>query len=222
MTFSSTRRMVLAGGGLMLLAATLAGVTGCASAFGTIAYVIQGDEVKPACKKLEGKVAIVCRPRAATTYQFSDVAMELGRALNRKISSKVKPKKCQIVPQQKVEEYCDGMEAESDFVEIGKAMGADQVIGVDLVNYNHIVGTNVWQGHAQVNVQLIDVKTGEILFEPESLPEYVFPKDQPVSSTDKDEGSFQSEYIRRLANFVSKLFVPYDRNDEVCVRMEGM
>ncbi|MDO4582714.1 MAG: hypothetical protein Q4D62_01290 [Planctomycetia bacterium] len=198
---------------LILMGGMLVTLAGC-SAFGTIAYIIHGDEVAPPCKKMKGKVAIVCRPRASTSYQYSEVAMELSRALNRKIQAGIKkPKECQVVNQQKVEEYCDGMEAESDFQEIGKAVGADQVIGIDLLSYNHIAGTNVWQGRADMNVQLIDVATGNVLYEPPFLNEYVFPKSSVVAAGEQSERAFQNEYIQRLANYISKQFVPYDRTE---------
>lgn len=209
----------------MCLALTLAGLcfgsaVGCGQALGVLSRAIVGDNIDPACMVMEGKVAVVCRPRASTSYQYGDVSIELAKALNsriqvgiRQFKKKKKRESIQMISQEKVEKYCDGMEAESDFVEIGRAVGADQIIAVDLLGFNHIAGTNVWQGHADMNVQLIDVKTGDVLFEPESLPEYVYPRDYVIPSTDMNEWNFQREYIRRLAKYISRQFTPYDRYD---------
>lgn len=213
---SSRRNFFLWG----LLAVVCVTLSGCAHALGVLAVAIKGDDVDPPCMVMEGKVCVVVRPRASTSYQYGDVAVTLAKALNTKLTlgvkkfrKKKKRESITFIPQDEVEKYCDGMEAESDFVEIGKAVGADQVIAVDLLAFNHIAGTNVWQGHADMNVQLIDVKTGDVLYQPEALPEYVYPRNHPVSSSDQNEWNFQREYILRLGNYLSKQFVPYDRTD---------
>lgn len=194
--------------------ALLCTLGGCAHFAGVVASAWKGDTVDPPCKNMEGKVAIVCRPRASSSYQYSGIAVELARDLNKDIGPRIKkPKKCQLVPQKEIEQYCDGMESESDFQEIGKAVGADQVICVDLISYNHVAGTNVWQGRAEVNVQLLDVKTGNVLYEPENLYEYIFPKSSVVPSTEMKEYNFQSSYLKKLAHHIGKNFVPYDRTE---------
>lgn len=205
---------------LLTLALLLPSLCGCGQALGILLRTIKGDDVDPPCMIMEGKVAVVCRPRASTSYQYGDVSCELAKALRTKIllgvqkfKKKKKRESIELIPQEEVEKYCDGMEAESDFVEIGRAVGADQVIAVDLLGFNHIAGTNVWQGRADMNVQLIDVKTGDVLYQPEAMPEYVYPRNHPVPSTDQNEWNFQREYILRLGNYISKQFVPYDRFD---------
>lgn len=184
---------------------------GCAAACGTLAYIIKGTEVDPECKALKGKVVVVCRPRPGAAYQYGDAAQVLARSLNRMLSAKHNPKKVQFIHQQDVEEYCGGMEASMDFQEIGKALNADQVIAVDLMSYNHIVGTNVWQGKADVNVQLIDVPTGNVIYEPESVDTYVYPPNRFES--EMNEMKFQQNYINHLANYISKFFCRHDPRD---------
>ncbi|MBQ4144034.1 MAG: hypothetical protein IJD43_11235 [Thermoguttaceae bacterium] len=201
----------------LLAALCLTCVTGCGQALGVLIHGFKGDNLDPPCMEMEGKVAVIVRPRASTTYQYGDVSNELARVLNVKIGlglknfKKKKREKITLIPHDRIQEYSDGMHAETDFVEIGKAVGADQVVAVDLLGYNHIAGTNVWQGHANVNVQLIDVKTGDIVYQPDSLAEYIYPRNNVVSATDKSEFDFQREYILRLGNYISKQFVPYSR-----------
>ncbi len=204
----------------VLLTAMCVALSGCAHALGVLAVAVQGDKVDPPCMLMEGKVCVVVRPRASTSYQYGDVAASLAKALYSKLTlgikdfkKKKKRESITLIPQDEVEKYCDGMEAESDFVEIGKAVGADQVIAVDLLAFNHIAGTNVWQGRADMNVQLIDVKSGAVLYQPDALPEYVYPRNHPVSASDQNEWNFQREYILRLGNYLSKQFVPSDRMD---------
>lgn len=204
----------------LLLGTLLIGVTGCAHALGIMAVALKGDNVDPPCMEMKGKVCVVCRPRASTSYQYGDVSCELAKAVNTRISmgikdfsKKKKRESITMIPQDDVEKYCDGMEAESDFVEIGKSVGADQVIAIDLLSFNHVAGTNVWQGHADVNVSLIDVKTGNIVYQPDSMPEYVYPRNYVVPSTEKNEWNFQREYILMLGKYIAKVFVPHDRMD---------
>lgn len=214
MSVSNPGRNFIVGGLLTGLLLTVVLCCGCAQSLGMLAYALKGDEVDPICDKMTGKVAIVCRPRTSTSYQYSDIAIELARDLNKDMAPRIKkPKKCQLIPQSKVEEYCDGMEAETDFLEIGKALGADQVIGIDLISYNHVAGTNVWQGRCETQIQLLDVETGNVLFEPDDAGEYVYPKSSVVPSTDMKEYTFQSKYLKRYAHQLSKYFVPYDRTE---------
>ncbi|MBQ9456326.1 MAG: hypothetical protein IJU53_11730 [Thermoguttaceae bacterium] len=204
----------------LLLGTLLIGVTGCAHALGIMAVALKGDNVDPPCMDMKGKVCVVCRPRASTSYQYGDVSCELAKAVNTRVSmgikdfsKKKKRESITMISQDEVEKYCDGMEAESDFVEIGKAVGADQVIAIDLLSFNHVAGTNVWQGHADVNVSLIDVKSGNIVYQPESMPEYVYPRNYVVPSTEKNEWNFQREYILMLGKYIAKVFVPHNRMD---------
>ncbi|MDO4630093.1 MAG: hypothetical protein Q4C70_13010 [Planctomycetia bacterium] len=205
---------------VLMLGVLLPCVSGCGQALGVLCRAWYGDNVDPPCMEMEGKVAVVCRPRASTSYQYGDVSNELAKAVNTRVAlgikdfrKKKKRESIEMIPHEEVEKYCDGMEAESDFIEIGKAVGADQVIAIDLLGFNHIAGTNVWQGRADMNVQLIDVKTGQIIYQPESLPEYVYPRNYVVPSTDQNEWNFQREYILRLGRYISRQFVPHDRFD---------
>ncbi|MDO4551729.1 MAG: hypothetical protein Q4C96_10820 [Planctomycetia bacterium] len=189
---------------------------GCA-AFGTVGYLIKGDEIDPPCKNiLKGKVAIVCRPGPSTSYQNGDFANELARALQTRIQQGLKKRqKVELIPRREIEDYCDGMEASMQFDEIGAAVGADQVIAVDLRYNTHIGGINIWRGHAIVEVSLIDVATGDILYDAHDMNEFTYPANAAISASEKSEHAFLREYLVELADYISRAFVPYSRFDHV-------
>ena len=196
--------------GFLLCLCMLTG--GCAAGFGTLGYLIYGEDIDPVCKdKLKGKVAIVCRAPSGAMYQYGDVANPLAQALQEKIQSKLKKRqKVELISQLEIRQYRSGVNASSDFLDIGEAVGADQVIGIDLNQYSHVGGVNLMQGRANVTVVLLDVKTGDVVYDAAELNEYVFPQNG-ISVEEQYEGKFRQMYIQRLANHISKVFVPYSR-----------
>ncbi len=191
-------------------------VGGCAAAAGTLGYIIYGDDVDPPCKDLKGKVAIVCRPKAALSYQYGDTASQLGRSVNVHILTKLKKKqKIELIPQIEIEKYCDGADSDLDFEEVGRAVGADQVIAIDLYEYTHIEGTGTYRGQAQFSVRLIDMKTGNDIYDATEFGNYAYPQNHSISASEMKEGQFQQLYIGKLGYFISKIFVPYSRWDKV-------
>lgn len=186
---------------------------GCAAALGTGFYIFHGDEIDPPCKKLmKGKVAIVCRPHASASYQYGDVANQLARALHNEIKPKLKKRqKVELISPHIIETHCDNMESGSDFLEIAEAVGADQVIAIDLHEYSHMGGTQLFQGRAYVSVTLMDVKTKDILYDAPDINEFLFPANTKIQVSEQMEGRFQQEFIRQLAHHISKAFVPFSR-----------
>lgn len=190
-------------------------LAGCAAAAGTLGYMIYGDDVDPPCKDLKGKVAIICRPQASMTYQNGDTAAQLGRSVNVHIMNKLKKKqKVELIPQREIEKYCDVLDSELDFEEIGQALGADQVIAIDLYEYTHIEGTGTFRGQARVGVRLIDIKTGNELYESTDFS-HTYPQNHSYSESEMRDEDFQRLYLGKLGYFISKNFVPYSRWDRV-------
>lgn len=190
-------------------------LAGCAAAAGTLGYVIFGDDVDPPCKELKGKVAIICRPQASMAYQYGDTSAQLGRAVNVHIMNKLKKRqKVELIPQREIEKHCDDLGSELDFEEIGQALGADQVIAIDLYEFTHIEGTGTFRGQARVGVRLIDMKTGNDLYESTDFS-HAFPQNYSYSESEMREEAFQQLYLGKLGSFISKNFVPHSRWDVV-------
>ena len=208
---SFSKRHALPLGFLLCLCVTAGG---CAAGFGTFGYLVYGEDIDPVCKdKMKGKVAIVCRPGRAAVYNHGDVSNQLARALHARMQEKLKKRqKVELISQREIEKYCNNVDASTDFIDIGAEVGADQVIAIDLNSYTHHGGINLMQGRANVTVSLLDVKTGDVVYDALELNEYVFPANG-ISISEQYEGAFRQKYIQRLALHISKVFVPYSRWD---------
>ena len=120
------RRRTLLAVAVSLLAITLGGC----STLGTIAYLIQPNDVPAEFDGLRGKhVAVVCRP--IVELQFSDAgsARELAGIVGALVGQNVR--KVKVISQQEVARWID----ENDWVDygtLGKAVDADMVVGIDL------------------------------------------------------------------------------------------
>ena len=192
---------------LFAVVALLASTGGCHTALATAIYIIKGTDVDPEFDGLrEKRVAVVCRPLAGLTYRDSSAARDLARQMSQLLRQKVR--KIEMVDQRQVDEWVDE-NTYDEFVEIGQALEADLIVGVDLEHFGIFQGQTVYQGKANVTVMVQDCKTSEILFE-KSLPQVRYPPNSPRSTGDQQEADFRREFIGVLADQVARHFYPHD------------
>src|SRR6476660_7458306 len=107
--------------------------TGC-TLMATAMYVIQGSNTPADFNGLKGKrVAVVCRPITSLHFRDASVSRDLGKQVGILLEKNVD--KIDIVDQREVFEWGDENDWE-DYVEIGKALNADMVVGLDLEEFN--------------------------------------------------------------------------------------
>ena len=187
----------------------------------TAFYLINGTEEKPPCKvKLNGRVAVLCWTDPSLTYTDSDNANMVGSELSKKIALKLgkkKKDKLTMVPQQEVlnrlDNYPDNITGEEDLIAIAKDLEADYLIGVYLMSFEYQEGIGVYQGKATYAVTLINGKTGEVVYDNQVIPQYVYPPNRTVSSDAVNGAQFRREYISKLAEHIGWEFYPHDRYD---------
>ncbi|MBR5161417.1 MAG: hypothetical protein IKS45_05045 [Thermoguttaceae bacterium] len=187
----------------------------------TAAYIIYGNEEKPPCKvKMTGRVAVLCWTDPSLTYTDSDNANMVGSELSKKIALKLggkKKDKLTMVPQQEVlnrlDNYPDNITGEEDLIAIAKDLEADYLIGVYLMSFEYQEGIGVYQGKATYAVTLIDGKKGEVVYDRQVIPQYVYPPNRTVSSDSVNGAQFRREYISKLAEHIGWEFYPHDRHD---------
>ena len=197
---------------LTLVAGTLVSAAGCRMLMTTAAYLIRGTDADPDFAGLKGKkVAVVCRPIASLTFGNSRVGPELAREVTALLKTNVP--KIQVIESQKVAEWCDNNDW-TEYPEIGKALKADIVVGIDLADFRLLQGSTLYQGRADVSVFVYDMKDKKepekMVFE-KHLPQVLYPPNSAVPASSKPEAQFRRDFLKVLADQVGRLFYAHDR-----------
>lgn len=183
------------------------GGTGCTSALATAAWIIKGPNVPPEFPGLrKKKVAVVCSASTQSVYAYPSVAKDLARAIARQLHRNVKD--IQLIPPEQVEEWMDTHQW-SEYPEIGKAVGAELLVAVDINDFRLYKGQTVYQGRADLTIRVFDCATGEVVFE-RRPPEILYPPNHVVSTAEVREADFRRDFIRVLADHIGRYFYPHD------------
>jgi hypothetical protein len=195
-------------GVLALAAALLTSQTGCTKYLFTLAYLIKGTDIAPEFTGLKDKrVAVVCRPLVELSYSASGVDKELASVVGALL--KKKGKRVKIVDQRDVDDWVDGHELQ-DYAELGRAVEADMVLGIDLESFSLYRGQTLYQGKSVVKIGVYDIsKDGEQVFE-KRVKEVIFPIRGGRSTTDEPETQFRQEYVGVVAEAIGQHFYPHD------------
>ena len=198
------RRLFLATGGV---AVTLL-ASGCQSALFTLGYLIKGNERPAAYSGLKGKtVAVVCRRPAEIQYNQGDIDVDLATRVGVLLKDYYK-KKITIVRPGEVGEWAD-RNSWYEFSEVGKAVDADVVVGIDLEGVSMNDGPTLHRGTFDMEVVVADCKTGEELFN-HQFSRFQFPRDQGIAVTEKTARDFYRDCVKAVAKQIAELFYPSD------------
>jgi hypothetical protein len=190
-------------------------LTGCIQQWAMVMLVLNGgndvDAEYTAHDGLGGKrVAVVCRRTDASGWQQGDASSELAKRVGMLLKKNIRHIK--IVDPGKVAEWTDEQSLET-YAEIGEALKADVVIGIDLAGYQVKDRRNrgLLQGKAMITLKVYDLVDGdgEVTWE-KQLPESTYPATTPISDLDKPERTFRQEFTTVLAGQISRHF--YDHN----------
>jgi hypothetical protein len=206
-TFRLTRRAVLLG----IPALALAGAGGCAAAMFTPMYVLFGSNTPAECKLLKGsKVAVVCRANATRQYRNAQVDRDLAGMTSAILKTNVS--RIKIVDHRKLADWLDN-NTWDEYVEVGKALDADYVLGIDMDRFDLHAGPALLQGKADLRLQLVDVKKGETVFQ-KDLPNNAYPNNRQIASSDVGgESVFRQQFVAILAGRIARMFYDADRYD---------
>ena len=208
--WSVRRTLPLAG----LLILTILATTGCKDAFFTVAYLIKGMNIEAECKELKGKkVAVVCRPLVSMQYRNAGVAKELAREVGMLLKKNVP--KIHMIDDNKVAEWMDeNGYGEIEYVDVGKAVKAELVVGIDLEQFDLLVGQTIFQGKANVSLKVYNCKNGNVVFS-KHLPQTVYPPNHVISTTSKQESDFRRDFIAVLADQIGRHFYDHDPHADI-------
>lgn len=194
------------------LAASLAlaaPLVGCTKLLTTVVYLAKGTDTAAECNDLKDKkVVVVCRPLTELTFGCTSAPAELAAEVGRQLKAHLK-RKIEIVDPDDLADWTDEHGVD-DYVEIGRNLEADMVVGIDMMSFNVLLGQTLLQGKSQVKVAVYDLKQdGEIVFQ-KSLPQIVFPENHGIPMQEKPEEEFRQQYIRVLADDIGSLFYAHD------------
>ncbi len=185
----------------------LALASGC-SVLATAMYIIEGTNTKADFNQLKGKrVAVICRPVTSLHFRDSsasrDLAKQVGILLQQHVS------KIELIDQRDVFEWADE-NSWDEYYEIGKALDADMVVGLDLEEFDLYEGQTLYKGKANVKIQVFDLAQGtQPVFE-RHLPQAVYPPNAAIPAGDKPESHFRRQFVDHLAQLIARYFYDHD------------
>jgi hypothetical protein len=196
----------------LLVCLGLIPTAGCTQLLLTSMFLFKGVETPAEFKELKGsKTAVVARPLVELQYSSSSAAEQLARVTGILLRSKIR--KIQIVDPQKIEQWTDEHDWD-EFTEVGKAVKAEHVVGIEIEEFSLYQGQTLYQGRARVKVTVHDMKqNGDVVFE-RALPEIIYPPNAGIPTSEKAEEEFRKQFIGVVADRIGRFFYPYDhRND---------
>jgi len=192
-----------------VLLATIAAASqsGCSMLAG-VAWVIQGGDVPAEFAGFKNKhVAVVCRPLVELEYSSSRSADEIARQVGKRLEANVR--KIQVVDPRQVAQWTDEHNWD-DFAEVGKALKADLVLGIDLEEFHLYQGQTLYQGKARVVLTVYDVtQNGKIVYQ-KKLPPTVYPPNAAIPTAERQEDQFRQLFISVLAEEIGHYFYAHD------------
>jgi hypothetical protein len=191
----------------------LLGAAGCVEIATTAAYLIYGTDVDADYPGLKGKkVVVVCRPLALQQYRDEGNAKELASQIAAILKDNVS--RIKVVEQRKVAAWCDEHDWQ-EYPEVGKALEADMVVGVDLTSFSTNQGPTLYQGKATASVQVFDMKDTSKPAWVNHLPEIKYPPDIGIPISDKSEIDFRRQFTAVLAERIARSFYAHDEHADV-------
>jgi hypothetical protein len=175
--------------------------------------IYQGYDEPAEWDGLQGKkVAVVCKPITSLEYSSAGVDRVLAEGICEQLKAHLKDK-IHIIDQKKIAKLRDekGME---DYVEIGKALGAEKVVGVDLESFGVQDGATLYRGRATVNIQVWDVATKESDWH-KTGEEFLYPTTCSTPMQDVHEAEFRNQFVAVLVKEISRCFYPHDPREDV-------
>ena len=191
------------------VAVLLVSSVGC-QAVTLAAYLINGTDIPAEFEGLqEKKVCVICRPITSIMYTDSLVARDLADQVGDLLRTNVK--QVNVIDSDKVDAWCDSNEW-TDFAEVGQALGADMVVGIDLLSFSLLEGQTLYQGKSQLGFKVIDCTSGgdKIVFEKEDMPPIVYPPNSAIESISTSEKQFRKKYLKVVSDAVGRYFYPHD------------
>lgn len=202
-----------------ILLPTLA-AAGCANWIAGAMWLVKGTNRSAECNALKGqRVVVVCRPPAE--MEFSDGAVggkELAIAVGELLDKHVK--KIEVVDYREVDEWTDE-HTWQEYTEIGEALEADMIVGVDLETFHIYAGQTLYQGTSAISLTVYDMNDrGKAIYE--KMLQVKYPPNAPVARDSKPPQQFRREFVGILARQIGKLFYDHDSFEDYAIDSKAL
>ncbi len=192
----------------VLTALLLTQASGCVGLFTTVAILFKGTDADAEFPGLKGKkVVVVCRPLAELQYRDAASAKALAAEISVLLQKQVS--KITVIDQQKVAEWTDE-HAWEEYPEVGKALGADMVVGVDLTSFSTYQGPTLYQGKATASIKVFDLKDDNKVVFKKDMPQLLYPPSVGKPIAEQTENDFCREFSVVVAEHIARHFYTYD------------
>jgi hypothetical protein len=203
-------RRIIALCGMTIVGAFL--IPGCVGIPAQLLYVIYGNKTPAEYAGLKDKkVAVVC-VSDASAYGPNSLTYEVERQVAARLLKNVP--KITIVPHSAVDNWKDqnGWD-ETEFVQIGRGVGADAVLAIEVSSYSLHEGQTMYKGHVTVTSTVYDVTQKSIAFR-KGPEDYEFPK-SGFPSLQQNEREFERYFLDKLCEYLSRRFYEYEKVDGI-------
>jgi hypothetical protein len=179
--------------------------TGC-SLVPTIAYIIKPEDTPAEFDGLNGKrVAVICK---ATSLEYTqptvgrEVALQVG-ALLAEHGSKI-----EVVDERELADWTDKHDWDN-YAEVGRALKADMVVGIDIDRFETSRGSTLLQGQAAVRLSVHDINKNLVVWTKTPAP-VTTPPSMLESGSTAHEAEFRRRFIAMVADRIAHHFYDYD------------
>ena len=177
-------------------------------------YILKGNDLPADCKALqEKKVAVVCRAVVELQYRNAGADQDLASQVAALLEKNVP--KIKVIDERKVSRWIDENNWD-EYVEVGKAVGAELVVGIDLERFDLFKSQSLMQGRANATIKVYDCQTGELVYE-KRVPQSVYPPNREVSATDKPQAEFRHEFLQVLSDQIARHFYDHEPYSDVAL-----
>ena len=198
---------------LLLAASMLISSSGCPALLATGIYVFEGGNMTPAeCDALKGeRVVVMCKPPSSHEYRHAGASRAIAARVSQMLVKNVKD--IDVVNPREVDNWVDESDW-GDFRELAKAVHADKVVYVELTSFDLYKGKTLYQGRADVQLTVYDMKQrGNQLWE-KNIGEVLYPVNSGIPAQDKPVQQFEREFVEIVAERIATNFYRHDPNEQ--------
>ena len=130
--------------------------------------------------------------------------------------------KIKLIDQQDIDKWEDENNWE-EYWQIGKALNAEMVVGIDLDQFSLMQGQTLYQGRASIDVAVYDM--GRASHRPvfqKALPQQMFPPNTPIPAADKSVAEFPPSIRPRLGRANRPALLRPRQDEGLRVRQHGL
>lgn len=188
--------------------------SGCVQFAANLMHVMNGPRVPAEFKGLDGKkVAVLSNDESGICNDESTI--RLAGSIKGILAGKLP--KATFVRQEELDSWLQGKPSrELDFASIGKAVKADYVIVIEMLNLKLKDGQTLFRGRSDITVTVWDANSSRSVFR-KMLPDYTYPVMAALSTTETDESKFRRVYLMNVADKIGRFFYAHDFGEDVAI-----